>query len=269
MLNFKQMLEHFAEFRLSGKLSLLMLRSLECFFFVGIFHTWFVMTREIKYRLLSLINGTWSNTDRWVWREVILSEQILVPHSSSFQSASVMKELIPYFLKVTFFELPFDSRSAAYTPCCSPTASFLFQATAPLSAAGNKGEILRVWTTNSQWCPCPSPPTLKQPEKFLTGKEIWQVYGLVYPPVIIPSSCLKPPGSPLCEVKLLSEVSPSGSKHPHEAGSNCVRHRQTYRIQPTPADRQLNTHIRKLTLKKNLVRQNSQFCSEEKQKQKG
>lgn len=80
------------------------------------------------------------------------------------------------------------------------------------------------------------------------------------------SSCPKPAERPLCEVKLLSEVSPSSSEHPHEAD---VRHRQRYRTQPTPADRQLNTHIEKLTLKKSLVRQNSQFCSGERQKQKG
>lgn len=64
-----------------------------------------------------------------------LSEHVLLPHSSSFQNTTVMKGLVPYFLKVKYFELLFGSRSAAYTPCCSSIASFLFQATAPLSAA--------------------------------------------------------------------------------------------------------------------------------------
>lgn len=72
--------------------------------------------------------------------------------SFPFQSATVMKGLIPHSFKVKAFGLHSACRpdqGAAHTPCCSSAASFHLQATAPLPAAGNWAEqrdVTSLWS---------------------------------------------------------------------------------------------------------------------------
>lgn len=113
--------------------------------------------------------------------------------------------------KVKYFELSFDSRTAACTPCCSSTASFLLQTTPHFLQRAIRQRSLRSET--SAVMPMPLSPHSETTRKFSYRKG--NLAGQWSPLTSSNhcSSCPNPAGRPFCEVKLLSEVFPSGSEH--------------------------------------------------------